>query len=231
MRVVPFSPYAHRSSKSTPSSNSSPFATDALQHVTTDRNGLISTSTRTVIIEATQAPSIVPTDDASSSTAGHIARLSATLRLNWRTRHRAVGTKYAAISCLRPELRSAASALILNLAGIGPHRLRLCGSTTRACNDRLIDHGLFSRLPHPRPTSASHLHGISELCTSAARHRELYSLRLDVGRLDDLAPLLHLVGDECSKLRRGTYGDGQPEGRQMAHMRGIPQSLVHCRTE
>ncbi len=163
------------------------------------------------------------------ATADHIVRLPATLRLNRWTRDRAVGTKHAAIACFRPQPRSAASALIQNLTGIVRHRLRLCGSAIRTCNDRLIDHGLFSRLPHAPLPRAIFTALVS--FAPAARHRELYSLRLDVGRFDDLAPLLHLVGDECSKLRRGTYGDGQPEGRQMAHMRGIPQSLVHCRTE
>jgi hypothetical protein len=40
-------------------------ATDTIEYVVTDQNGLTSTSTRTVIIEA---PSIVPTDDASTTT-------------------------------------------------------------------------------------------------------------------------------------------------------------------
>jgi hypothetical protein len=42
-------------------------ATDTVDYVVTDQNGLTSTSTRTVIIEAT--PSIVPTDDASTTAA------------------------------------------------------------------------------------------------------------------------------------------------------------------
>jgi hypothetical protein len=40
-------------------------ATDTIDYVATDQNGLTATSTRTVIIEA--APSIVPTDDASTT--------------------------------------------------------------------------------------------------------------------------------------------------------------------
>jgi hypothetical protein len=41
-------------------------ATDTIAYVATDQNGLTSTSTRTVIIEA--APSIVPAQDASTTT-------------------------------------------------------------------------------------------------------------------------------------------------------------------
>jgi hypothetical protein len=44
-------------------------ATDTIQYVATDQNGLAATSTRTVIVEAADAPSNVPTDDASTSTA------------------------------------------------------------------------------------------------------------------------------------------------------------------
>jgi hypothetical protein len=42
-----------------------PVHIDSIEYVVTDQNGLTSTSTRTVIIEA---PSIVPTDDASTTT-------------------------------------------------------------------------------------------------------------------------------------------------------------------
>jgi len=44
--------------------DTSAVATDTIDYVATDQNGLTSTSTRTVIIEA---PSIVPTDDASTT--------------------------------------------------------------------------------------------------------------------------------------------------------------------
>ncbi len=44
-------------------------ATDPIDYVATDQSGLTSTSTRTVLIEPAQAPSIVPTDDASSTAA------------------------------------------------------------------------------------------------------------------------------------------------------------------
>jgi hypothetical protein len=42
-------------------------ATDTIDYVATDQSGLTSTTTRTVIVEAADAPSIVPTDDASST--------------------------------------------------------------------------------------------------------------------------------------------------------------------
>jgi hypothetical protein len=42
-------------------------ATDTIDYVATDQNGLTSTSTRTVIIEA--SPSVVPTDDVDSGSA------------------------------------------------------------------------------------------------------------------------------------------------------------------
>jgi Chaperone of endosialidase/Domain of unknown function (DUF5011) len=48
--------------------DTSQVATDTIDYVATDQNGLTSTSTRTVIIEAAAiAPSIVPTDDASTT--------------------------------------------------------------------------------------------------------------------------------------------------------------------
>ena len=50
-------------------------ATDTIDYVATDQNGLTSTSTRTVIIEA---PSIVPTDAASSTAAASPANSAST---------------------------------------------------------------------------------------------------------------------------------------------------------
>jgi Domain of unknown function (DUF5011) len=44
-------------------------ATDTIQYVATNQSRLTSTSTRTVIVEPATAPSIVPTDDASTTTA------------------------------------------------------------------------------------------------------------------------------------------------------------------
>ena len=41
-------------------------ATDTIDYVATDQSGLAATSTRTVIVES---PSIVPTDDASTTAA------------------------------------------------------------------------------------------------------------------------------------------------------------------
>jgi hypothetical protein len=47
--------------------DTSAVVTDTVDYVATDASGNTATTTRTVIIEA--APSIVPTDDASTSTA------------------------------------------------------------------------------------------------------------------------------------------------------------------
>jgi hypothetical protein len=52
--------------------DTSQVATDTVQYVATDTNGLTATSTRTVIIEA--SPSIVPTDDASTTAATSTAQ-------------------------------------------------------------------------------------------------------------------------------------------------------------
>jgi hypothetical protein len=49
-------------------------ATDTIQYVATDQSGLAATSTRTVIIEAADAPSIVPTADASTTATTSIAQ-------------------------------------------------------------------------------------------------------------------------------------------------------------
>ena len=46
--------------------DTSQVATDTIDYVATDQSGLTSTSTRTVLIEA--SPSIIPTDDASTTT-------------------------------------------------------------------------------------------------------------------------------------------------------------------
>jgi hypothetical protein len=47
--------------------DTSTVATDTIDYVATDSTGLTSTSTRTVIIQPADAPSIVPTADASTS--------------------------------------------------------------------------------------------------------------------------------------------------------------------
>jgi hypothetical protein len=49
--------------------DASTMATDTIQYVATGSAGLTSTSTRTVIIEAADAPSIVPSADASTTEA------------------------------------------------------------------------------------------------------------------------------------------------------------------
>jgi hypothetical protein len=43
-------------------------ATDTIDYVATDQNGLAATSTRSVLIEVAAAPSIIPMDDASTAT-------------------------------------------------------------------------------------------------------------------------------------------------------------------
>jgi hypothetical protein len=52
--------------------DTSQVATDTIDYVVTDTDGLTATSTRTVIIEA--SPSIVPTDDASTTAATSTAQ-------------------------------------------------------------------------------------------------------------------------------------------------------------
>jgi hypothetical protein len=47
--------------------DTSEVATDTINYVATDQTGLTATSTRTVLIEAAAVPSIVPTEDASST--------------------------------------------------------------------------------------------------------------------------------------------------------------------
>ena len=42
-------------------------ATDTIDYIATDQNGLAATSTRTVIVEPAAAPSIVPSADASTT--------------------------------------------------------------------------------------------------------------------------------------------------------------------
>jgi len=49
--------------------DTSQVATDTIDYVATDQNGLSSTSTRTVLIEPAAAPSIVSPDDASTTAA------------------------------------------------------------------------------------------------------------------------------------------------------------------
>ena len=49
--------------------NTSQVAADTIDYVATDTDGLTATSTRTVLIEPAAAPSIVPTDDASTTAA------------------------------------------------------------------------------------------------------------------------------------------------------------------
>ena len=54
--------------------DTSTVATDTIDYVATDQSGLTSTTTRTVIIEAADAPSIVPSDAASTTDATSTAQ-------------------------------------------------------------------------------------------------------------------------------------------------------------
>ena len=54
--------------------NTTQAATDTVNYVVTDSAGLTSTSTRTLIIDPTAAPSIVPTPDATTSAATSTAQ-------------------------------------------------------------------------------------------------------------------------------------------------------------
>jgi hypothetical protein len=49
-------------------------ATDTIDYVAADQNALTSTSTRTVIVEAADAPSTVPSADASTTEANSTAQ-------------------------------------------------------------------------------------------------------------------------------------------------------------
>jgi hypothetical protein len=71
-------------------------------------------------------------------------RLARTLGLDWRTRHRAVRAKYAAIARLRPQPESAAGAFIEKPAGIRRHGFRLGDAAVRAGDDGFQDHDLSS---------------------------------------------------------------------------------------
>jgi hypothetical protein len=53
-------------------------ATDTIAYVVTDSGGITSTTTRTVIIEAADAPSIVPNDNAPPLAAASTAATSST---------------------------------------------------------------------------------------------------------------------------------------------------------
>jgi hypothetical protein len=60
--------------------------------------------------------------------------------LDWRTRHRSVGAKYATIAGLRFEPFAATLAVIKELTGIGGHLLRRLMAALWAGERRLQDH-------------------------------------------------------------------------------------------
>jgi hypothetical protein len=71
------------------------------------------------------------------------AQLFAILSLHWRTLHRTVGTKDAAVAWLGAQNRLAADAFVANLASVSWHRLLLCEATDRADQHRFqknVDH-------------------------------------------------------------------------------------------
>jgi len=75
-------------------------------------------------------------------TAGSRAGPARTLRLNRRTRYRAVGTEHATIALLRLKHPATAGAFIKEAAGIGRHGFRFCGGAVRAGDDGFKDHGI-----------------------------------------------------------------------------------------
>src|SRR6516165_11576196 len=74
------------------------------------------------------------------------ARLTGTLRLDRRARHRTVGAEHATISRLRPQAGSAAGAFVIESAGVRRHGLGFGYAAVRTSNDRLEDHA-FRRRP------------------------------------------------------------------------------------
>ena len=87
------------------------------------------------------------------------SKLACALCLNWRTRHRAVGTENATIAGPGFQLCAAASAFIEELTGIGRHGLRFRNAAVRTGDGRLKKHWISSwvrmdNLPWWSPKSA-----------------------------------------------------------------------------
>lgn len=61
--------YLHGAPMSSIQIDTSDAATDTIDYIVTDQTGLTSTTTRTVIIESAQAPSIAPSENAASTSA------------------------------------------------------------------------------------------------------------------------------------------------------------------
>src|SRR6516162_2546557 len=68
------------------------------------------------------------------------ARLTGTLRLDRRARHRTVGAEHATIFRLRPQAGSAAGAFVIESAGVRRHGLGFGYAAARTSNDRREDH-------------------------------------------------------------------------------------------
>jgi hypothetical protein len=58
--------------------DTSQVATDTIDYVATDQNGLTATSTRTVIIEPVDAPSIIPDPTATGTDSGNASSTAST---------------------------------------------------------------------------------------------------------------------------------------------------------
>src|SRR5215469_1668619 len=71
--------------------------------------------------------------------------ISTLLLLNWRAGNRSVGTEHAAIFRLRTQQRTAAVALIKELAGVGWHDLGFCRAAVRTGDRRFQNHRGHSR--------------------------------------------------------------------------------------
>jgi hypothetical protein len=81
----------------------------------------------------------------SGCLAASVARVAARARyLNRRARHRSIRTEHAAIAGLRPEQDTARAAFEEEDAGIGRHRLRMTGATSRT--SELARHDRCERL-------------------------------------------------------------------------------------
>jgi hypothetical protein len=76
----------------------------------------------------------------ASTTTGSRAGHTGSLHLDWRARHRTVGTEHAAVTWLRLEARAAAGALVKEPACIGRHGLGPGRTAMGARDDGYKDH-------------------------------------------------------------------------------------------
>src|SRR5262245_42080408 len=97
---------------------------------------------------------------ASARTSVGPGRPARALCLDWRARHRTIGTEHAAVAMLGPHGRATACAVVDELARVGRHGLRLGSGAIRTGNYRFKDHGRSAtyaalRLDRHRPIGAS----------------------------------------------------------------------------